>query len=449
MKLDIYHLYEHFDNVNFVPPLIPNILRLWSLNHGWSVRMKEAREHSVNLETDADVVAMSVYTQAAPMAYRLCKELRKRGKIVILGGPHFRGPYIEEAKNHCDVVVHTISEQQWYNLLDDIEKGNVGPQTQSAGIIVDNDHRFILPKNFSDCFAYYKWYQIPSLPATLGCPYDCEYCNPFLKGEYKLRDIDTISKELEKINRKTILLCDATFGLNKKHTINLMSAISGLKKKLLIETPLATLADKEILKALGNGGVRIVSVGIETLSMKLGKHGGFNVDIDLNRVINECHEYGISVQGNFILGLDYDGPDSFKRVYDFYNHSKLDFVFCDILTPYPNTLLFDRLLKENRIIDENWSHYDYRHVVFQPKNMTVSQLKNGFISLYKDITKPGMVLKKVKSIIGERGLSVEACLALGGNIFNRFDALRKERMFNQSEPRGSIAPKTDQTQSGL
>ena len=52
-----------------------------------------------------------------------------------------------------------------------------------------------------------------------------------------------------------------------------------------------------------------------------------------------------------------------------------------MLTPYPGTPLYARLMKEGRIVDHDWSHYDNTHFrylpVFEPKNMSRITLMNG------------------------------------------------------------------------
>ena len=429
MRIDIYHLFNNFDNVNFIPPVIIDILRIWSEKKGWNVRTGVAREKSVNLNTDADVVAFSVYTQTAHAAYRLSAKLREKGKIVILGGPHFRGPNCEEGLDRCDVLVNTICEDQWAQALEDIERGRLEPNSSRATYINDAERRFRTPRGLYAAFQHHKWFQIPTIPTSLGCPHTCEFCNAFMQKDYFPRDIEDIYHDLANIRRKTVMFSDASFGLNKRHTFEMMEAIEPLKKTVLVETTLARLRDPEYLKRLARGGVKLISVGIETLSNKLGKHGGDPLEI-ARRVIRECHDEGILVQGNFIIGMDGDDLGSFARIYDFYQHSDLDFVFCDLMTPYPNTPLYDRLLQENRIIDTDWSHYNYRHVVFRPLGMTINQLKDGFIRLYRGITDPKFALKKARKTLGKKGFVAEAVIPVAFNFFNRYDVLRKEKELN-------------------
>ena len=50
-----------------------------------------------------------------------------------------------------------------------------------------------------------------------------------------------------------------------------------------------------------------------------------------------------------------------------------------ILTPYPGTVLYDRLKKEDRILIDGLSLYNTSHVVFAPKNMTKQELYDGYL----------------------------------------------------------------------
>lgn len=433
MKIDLYHLYRHFDYTRFVHPIVPDVLKVWAESIGYEVRVSVCKEAEVNLSTDADVVAISVYTQTAPTAYRLSEKLRRRGKVVILGGPHFRRSNHQEAFPRCDVVVNSICEEQWKSLLRDIEKGKVVPNRRQVRYIEDEEQSFRYPNNFYETFKSQKWYQIPSVPTSIGCPYHCDFCSPYLQGKYILRDIRTVYNEMAHTKRKLVFICDATFGLYKKYTIELMKAIAPLKKQLLVETALVRLKDKDILNAMAKGGVKWISVGIETLSTKLTKHGRVDSEENLKRVIDEAHDRGMLVQGNFIFGLDCDGPDSFERVYQYYKNSNLDLIIIGILIPYPNTELYHRLHREGRIIDTNWEHYDSRHVVFRPLQITVDKLIDGYIQLYRSITNARFVYDKALQIYANNGISTHATAIIAYNLFKKFDATMKEKALRRNQ----------------
>jgi radical SAM superfamily enzyme YgiQ (UPF0313 family) len=95
-------------------------------------------------------------------------------------------------------------------------------------------------------------------------------------------------------------------------------------------------------------------------------------------LIRKLHRHGISVLGCFVFGFDSDTPDIFKRTMDFVIQARIDVLNFTILTPYPQTGVLKQLQAENRIIDNNWEHYNGTRVVFQPANMTVKQLQEGY-----------------------------------------------------------------------
>ena len=55
-----------------------------------------------------------------------------------------------------------------------------------------------------------------------------------------------------------------------------------------------------------------------------------------------------------------------------------------VMTPYPGTGLFDRIVSENRLLHRDWDRYDTRQAVFRPRGMSVDQLEAGYWRAYKD-----------------------------------------------------------------
>jgi len=91
MRIDFYHLQRGFNFHKFAYPIMLDVLGVWAEAAGWTPRIRICQESQVDLDTDADVVGFSVYTQTVPAIYRAADALRRRGKVVFFGGPHFRG----------------------------------------------------------------------------------------------------------------------------------------------------------------------------------------------------------------------------------------------------------------------------------------------------------------------------------------------------------------------
>ena len=434
MQIDLYHLYRRLDHNKLAHPIALDVLKKWAVSIDWEAQVRICRESEVDLSSNAQVVGISVYTQTALAAYRLGDKLRKKGKVVILGGPHFRVARTRvEAAAHCDILVHSICEQQWINILNNIAEGHIGPNHPETIFIADNENKFRYPNNYYDLYQSKKWYQIPSIPTSLGCPYDCDFCSPFFKGSYILRDIDTIYNEVSRIKKKVIFICDASFGLQKKFTINLLRTLAPLEKKFLVETTLARLKDGAILDAMAYGGVRRIMVGIETFSLKLKKHGTDNLEESVNRIVDRARKRGMQIQGNLICGLDSDGPDCFERIYQFYQNSNLDSILINLLTPYPTTRLYEQMLSEDRIIDTNWEHYDYHHLVYQPKRMTTDQLIDGYLELYRSVSEGRKMFQNSIKEYWNNGVNAESTALLIYNLYSTFDGRRKEKELRENQ----------------
>ncbi len=251
MKVEIHHIYKHFDYVEFIYPIMLEVLRTWTDESGYEVQTCVGKESGLDLETDADVIAFSVYTRTAPAVYRVAKELRRRGKLVIFGGPHFNGPTHREALELCDVLAITVNETLWKETLKRIESGEIRPGRDEAVILEDRHHDFRYPADLTGSFSSQRWFQMPSVPTSLGCPYACDFCSPYQARRYEPRDVETIYYEVKAVKGRRLFFADATFGLNKRHTLELMERIAPLKKRILIETTLHRLEDPEVVEALG------------------------------------------------------------------------------------------------------------------------------------------------------------------------------------------------------
>jgi len=173
VKIDLYHLNRGFHFSNLAYPIILDVLKVWAESVGWQARVRVCEENGVDTGGSAGVVGISVYSRTAPAAYRVAEHLRKQGKIVILGGPHFRGPSTyKEASPFCDIIVSSICEAQWRRLLDDIARGRISPNRRKPRYIADTGSDFRYPNNFYEALGSRKWYQMPTVPTSIGCPYD-------------------------------------------------------------------------------------------------------------------------------------------------------------------------------------------------------------------------------------------------------------------------------------
>ncbi|GAG91316.1 unnamed protein product, partial [marine sediment metagenome] len=112
--------------------------------------------------------------------------------------------------------------------------------------------------------------------------------------------------------------------------------------------------------------------GMESKDWKLKQYNSYL------SAITKIQSHGISVNGCFILGLDYDRPDIFQKTLEFIEESQLLEVQLTILTPFPGTRLYQRMKREGRLLKEAyWDRCTLFDINFVPKNMTIEQLEDG------------------------------------------------------------------------
>lgn len=96
------------------------------------------------------------------------------------------------------------------------------------------------------------------------------------------------------------------------------------------------------------------------------------------REIQILRGYGLQTWAAFLVGHDADTPKSMYQTLDFAKRSKFTFAAFNILMPYPNTPLYERLRAKGRLLYDGawWTHPDYRfnHAAFKPAQMTADEL---------------------------------------------------------------------------
>lgn len=101
---------------------------------------------------------------------------------------------------------------------------------------------------------------------------------------------------------------------------------------------------------------------------------------------------------SFILGLDEDTPESLYRRLDFARRYRFTFAAFNVLTPYPDTLAYRRLLDEGRLLYGGrwWFHPDYRfnYAAFKPARMSAEELTEIALDIRLKWNSPGTILSR-------------------------------------------------------
>lgn len=344
---------------------------------------------------DGDIICISCITGTSQRAYAYADYFRSKGKTVVMGGVH---PTLmpEEAMQHADAVVTGIALQTWPQLLRDFEAGKMQKIYKQAEDLCFA--KWPLPKR--SCYEDKKlrFISINSVQATYGCPNICEFCvTPYSCKGYHQRPVEDVIEEIKQIKSKYIVFVDPSPIENVEYAKKLYRAMIPLKKKWASPSTIKMAFDDELLSLAAQSGCKGLLIGFESVSQESlkGIHKNFNSANQYYVAAKKFHEKGIAIMGCFVFGLDTDDKNIFKRTIEFVNKANIDLPRFTVVTPYPRTPLYERMQKEDRIIDKNWIMYDCQHVVIQPKQMTPEELQEGLHWAWKEAYKISSIIKRI------------------------------------------------------
>jgi radical SAM superfamily enzyme YgiQ (UPF0313 family) len=335
---------------------------------------------------DCDLVAISTFSAQVFEAYAVADRLRQRGVKVAMGGLHVT-VRPDEAAHHADHVFIGEGEALWPEAVRAIEAG-CGSRVWNAAQYPPIDVRR-LPTPRYDLLAGRPYNRFP-VQTTRGCPWRCDFCasNVMLRQAYRKRPVEHVQRDIDEVrrlrSRPFIEFADDNTFVDKAWGKELCRALIPLKLNWFTETDISVADDEELLALMRQAGCRQVLIGLESPGLA-GLNG---IELRANFKALRCGRYleavrgiqahGITVNGCFILGLDGHTPDVFEEVYDFALSAPLYDVQVTVLTPFPGTPLYDRLLREGRILEpERWDLCTLFDVNFVPRGMTPQELRDG------------------------------------------------------------------------
>jgi radical SAM superfamily enzyme YgiQ (UPF0313 family) len=195
------------------------------------------------------------------------------------------------------------------------------------------------------------------------------------------RSVAAVAAEYASFRGKVIIFWDDNLANDREYAKALFRAIEPYKKWWSSQASIHAGEDEKFLELAARSGCKQLFIGLESISQASMNevHKGFNRVETYARVIERIHTYGISVQAGIVFGFDNDTETVFDETLDFLEAVGIQNATFNILTPYPGTLLYQRLEAEGRILTRDWSKYNGRDdVVFQPRHMSPKTLLEGY-----------------------------------------------------------------------
>jgi radical SAM superfamily enzyme YgiQ (UPF0313 family) len=348
----------------------------------------------IDFQKETDLVGITALTITAQRAYEIADIFRARGVKVVLGGMH-PSVMLEEASQHADAVVIGEAEGIWPNLIEDFKANKLQRMYRQN----ERPSLLGLPIPRRDLFTEGAYFARHTVSTTRGCPYSCSFCSvtSFFGHTYRYRPVEEIINEVETLSeRKLIGFVDDNIVGNSKFAKELFRALIPYKIKWVAQASVTIAKDDELLRLAVASGCIDLLIGFESLSqanlVAVGKR--INVVDEYEDVIRKIHSHGIAIHGFFILGLDEDDEDVFKRTLCFAQKMRLESAQFAWPVPYPGTALCETLDKAGRIVTKDWSQYE-SNIVFEPKKMSRETLQKGRDWVWREFYSIPSIWKRV------------------------------------------------------
>jgi anaerobic magnesium-protoporphyrin IX monomethyl ester cyclase len=341
------------------------------------------------LDTQPDVVGITCNSGNMDTVRLLTRRLKSLHIPVILGGSH---PTVlpEQSLKYTDADMVAIGEGELTlaSVLDRMagdgdlsevpslawtNKGKV-IMNPRGGLVKDINDLPIPSRSFINRSQYYG----EVVMTGRGCPFNCSYCaSRNIWGRVvRLRSTASVIEELEQLRAKAqaveaqesggadvapgrwvVKVVDDTFTVSRKRTLDILDRIveRGLNCFEFTGGVRADTLDEGLVRRMAEAGFRRVTLGVESGSpriLSMIRKGETNEDV--KRAVGLLRNAGIHTHAFFMIGLPDETLADIELSKKLIREVRPDHVEINMVTPYPGTDLFDRLMPQNPLEIDRW-----------------------------------------------------------------------------------------------
>ncbi|MFZ0407051.1 MAG: radical SAM protein [Cyanobium sp.] len=379
------------------------------LPQSWQFRLVDCNVRDVS-EADwpwADLVILSaMLVQKRDLAQQI-QQAKAHGCRVAVGGPFASSTPDAPELQAADYLVLDEGEITLPMLVEALQNGEAKGRFSAAGAKPDLTTTPVPRFDLLELNAY----AMLAVQFSRGCPFQCEFCDIIVLYGRKPRTktADQLLAELEAIRRLNwrgeIFLVDDNFIGNRRHVHLLLPKLAEWQRQhghpfaFTTEASIDLADDDELMTLMTGSGFNRVFLGIETpdiasLTTAL-KHQ--NTRSPLLEAVDTITARGLLVMAGFILGFDGEQAGAGERIVDFVNQSAIPVAMVGILQALPNTALWQRLDREQRLLKLE-SEFDAgvqtNLLNFLPSR-PIEQIASEFIEAFDQLYEPSNYLNRI------------------------------------------------------
>jgi radical SAM superfamily enzyme YgiQ (UPF0313 family) len=283
---------------------------------------------------------------------------RALGRRTMIGGP-FASSEPDPLLRLADHVVVGEPDEVFPEIAADIERGN------AKRLYTINDKpdvsRSPLPR--FDLLKLGK-YASMAVQFSRGCPFQCEFCDiiTIYGRRPRTKQPAQVLAELDALFelgwREQVFIVDDNFIGNHKLALELSDALAEWQQSheypflFYTEASIDLAQRPKLIESMVKANFFYVFIGIESSSPEpLAEAKKFqNLRRDSLESVRFIQSQGLWVTAGFIIGFDSDTENVFEQQREFIERSAIPWAMVGFLQAPPTTPLFERMLKEDRLL---------------------------------------------------------------------------------------------------
>ncbi len=329
----------------------------------WEVRLIDENIESARpADLDwADVVALSGMHPQRDRINQLLTQAGEMGKLTILGGPSASITpefyptadvlHIGELGDGTTKLIEWLGQRparpERQLVFENTQKTSMDDQPLPALKLIDVNRYVVMP-----------------LQSSVGCPYQCEFCDiPVIYGRPpRWKTPARVLRELDAVYNTgfvgTISFVDDNLAANRKALHELLPDLVGWQQARRYPYPLSGEASMDLaedsfsLEQLREARFTHLFVGLESLDeetlQSISKRQ--NTRQPMLDSIRAFQAHGLEVMLGLILGFDSDTEQTGDEMRRFIHEAETPFVLFNLLAALPKTPFWHRLEREGRLL---------------------------------------------------------------------------------------------------
>ncbi|MBD2566834.1 B12-binding domain-containing radical SAM protein [Anabaena lutea] len=351
----------------------------------------------------ADLVILSAMIVQKEDLLAQIQEAKRRGKRVAVGGPYPTALPNEVTDVGADYLILDEGEITLPLFIDAISRGESSGMFRSGGEKPDVTHTPIPRFDLLEFDAYAEM----SVQFSRGCPFQCEFCDIIVLYGRKPRT-KTPAQLLAELDylyelgwRRSIFMVDDNFIGNKRNVKLFLKELEPWMVAHQYPFSFATEAsvdlaqDQELMDAMVRCNFGSVFLGIETPDEEsLAFTQKFqNTRDSLSEAVHKITRSGLRVMAGFIIGFDGEKTGAGARIVKFVEQTSIPTALFSMLQALPDTALWHRLAKENRLRSKSANINQTTLMNFVPTR-PLEEIASEYVEAFWELYEPSRFLDR-------------------------------------------------------